>query len=381
MDLNPHEDRKCVNRKSSQNKSAGRRVFEFLLSDDQFKKINKFLPQGYSLAVVSEGKQTDPVTPKAPRCQKVEPTDQLLRVDLRKETKKKESKQLNELSSEVFIKCKLIVDLLKKHPYAQSFLSLSNSSGCDFPREGTDKEVPDIVTVNQNLMRNVYRNQNDFEYDVRKIWFNVLAENPPGSKEYHMAKVLSEYFDKLFQEWQPELDLSYKPNCKILRHESPILNSSSKDPTHILEDKGQESSFIESTIDFQKRENLASMISKLPSRSLLEVWKIVSQNSSIVHETELEFDIRTLDQNLFLNLEKFVLSHFPLKIDQKLSPKITLSFSGNQPHETRSDLDPNKPIRQDPESGKDSVNMSNSDKLLLECEDKLKRPEQKNHFT
>ena len=57
------------------------------------------------------------------------------------------------------------------------------------------KEPMDLGTVMHKLGRNEYATQHACAKDMRRIWFNAMLYNVPGSKIYTTAKGLSETFE------------------------------------------------------------------------------------------------------------------------------------------------------------------------------------------
>jgi Bromodomain len=57
------------------------------------------------------------------------------------------------------------------------------------------KEPMDLGTVMRKLTSNEYDTQHACATDVRRIWFNAMLYNVPGSKIYTTAKAMSESFE------------------------------------------------------------------------------------------------------------------------------------------------------------------------------------------
>ena len=97
-------------------------------------------------------------------------------------------------------KCKNILASLKKHRCSAPFLRPVDPITLNCPDYfEIIKEPMDLGTVEKKLRNNSYTSPYGFFTDVRKIWSNAFTYNPRNSPVYNMTLEISHYFEDLYK--------------------------------------------------------------------------------------------------------------------------------------------------------------------------------------
>lgn len=294
--------------------------FEVLLTQEQFKQLQKFMPSGYSLL---QAKSSKIATRKQLQPPQVSFSDEpTLRTQLtekgRRDAFNKAERKIKE-PMEFTKRCEYLLSLLKKHKFGYPFSEPVDPEVLGIPDYfDVIKEPMDFSKVDKRLRNGFYKTQGEFENDVNKIWDNALAYNKPNTEIYHMTIEIKEYFSHLIKEDDGPASL---PLTKPRSHKQP--KSSDLDSSEVVfkpskpvpANKGANLK----PLNYQEKKVLSEMIRQLPSESLWEVWEIVSPYNQN-QEQEIEFDIDTLSPAVARQLEELVRSK-----QQTLSNKKTKS--------------------------------------------------------
>jgi hypothetical protein len=322
------------------------KYYELELNQVQFKALQKLLPKGYSLEVLTKGKRE-----AAPRPQKKVVTNEgnvvkrnsstiemptLLpppeinsstrKVSLREkkkvrshlETKYPDFEAIPTTSSKVYKannegarKCLNLLLKLKKHPCAGPFLQPVDVEGLgllDYYDIVT--EPMDVSTVEQRLKDNYYNSVVAFAMDIRKIWTNAFRYNPKGTYIYQMTSEMSDHFEKLFKEIE---NVSFNDTIRDLEKKVERLSKQITEYHHRGGRVGQtsksskSSSMLDRPMTSQEKKLLGQNIRSLPPEYLRGVWDIICTGlPSIQNKEEIEFDIETLPARVSRELERFV---------------------------------------------------------------------------
>lgn len=58
----------------------------------------------------------------------------------------------------------------------------------------------DLSTIKKNIINGVYNTVTEFAVDLRRVWTNAYAYNPPRTAIYDMAVAMERYSNRLLQE-------------------------------------------------------------------------------------------------------------------------------------------------------------------------------------
>lgn len=279
---------------------------EFLLTQEQYKQILKFLPPGYSLTAVKANK---PLPKRLPTS--VYNVDDSRMSANQGEKKKRDAyyKAEQKLKEPIdFIRrCEFIISRLKNHKYAEPFLEPVDPEVLGIPDYfQIIKEPMDFSKVEKRLRSGFYKSPQEFENDIQKIWDNATTYNKPHTEIYNWTVEMSAYFQQLLK----EEDAGYNPPSMS---RLPSGKSTKKAPFNDPGDAPyRPPKFVinkptDRPLTFAEKKVLSDMIRQLPSDSLWEVWNIVSPDHQDQKET-LEFDIDTLQPKVARQLESFVKS-------------------------------------------------------------------------
>ena len=260
--------------------------FEISLTHDQYKKLQKILPEGYSLSVSNKN------TRLARKIAKSSLYDTNSRKRRRK-SKNPENQNLQE--GEINLKRSLkILNLLKTHPSADPFKKPVDPEALRIPQYyEIIKQPMDISTVEYNLRNEKYTKKEQFEKDVNLIWGNACQFNPADSQVFKMAVDMKNEFVKLNS--AEYLD-SYIRKKSLINRKNDNWARKSK----LIEAK---------PLNFNEQRILSEKIKDLAPEDLWGVWNIV-QTDKKERDEELEFNIATLPPKKARELQKYVNSKF-----------------------------------------------------------------------
>ena len=304
--------------------------FEVLLTQEQFKQLQKFMPSGYSLvqsksSKIATRKQLQP----PPVSFSEEPT---LRTQLsdkgRRDAFNKAERKIKE-PMEFTKRCEYLLSLLKKHRFGYPFSEPVDPEVLGIPDYfDVIKEPMDFSKIDKRLRNGFYKTQGEFENDVNKIWDNALTYNKPNTEIYHMTIEIKDYFNSLIKEDEGPTSLPHSKPRSQKQPKSSDLDSSevvfkTSKPVHT--NKGGNLK----PLSYQEKKVLAEMIRQLPSESLWEVWEIVSPYNQN-QEEEIEFEIDTLSPAVARQLEELVRSKQKTLTNKKTKPKNPPVFRESQ---------------------------------------------------
>jgi len=319
------------------------KVLEIELTQGQFKALQRLLPKGYSLEIITRKRETTPKPSKkvftnegnaVKRNQTAdsEVSDSSNKRSLREQRKPKKAhleqkyadfEPLPTTSSKAFKpsnegvrKCYNLLQRLKKHPCAFPFLQPVDVEGLGL-HDYYDiiLEPMDLGTVETKLKNGEYSSVNQFAADIRKIWNNAFRYNAKGTEIYQMTSEMSSYFEKLFKEIEHVSfndtirDLEKKVE-KLSRQISDFHYRGGKHASVGNSRSNKPSSNLDKPMTIQEKRILGQNIRSLPPEYLRGVWDIVSEGLPYNQQNkeELEFDIDTLPVRITRELERYVKS-------------------------------------------------------------------------
>lgn len=304
--------------------------YDIMLTTEQVKQLQKFLPPGFSLVQVKCLKSGPRRIPNG-----VSPSEEqyVSNAQLSKERRDAFSKAERKIKEPIeFVKrCEYILNLLKKHKNGFPFLEPVDPEVLGIPDYlEIIKEPMDFSKVEKRLKNNFYKNATEFENDIRKIWDNALTYNKPNTQIYHMTIDISEYFQSLIN----EDDVTFPPvqTTKVPRVPKPIKaveHDQNDAPYRPSKPAPSHKNVNNKPLTYQEKKVLSNLIRQLPSDSLWEVWKIVSPDNQN-QEQEIEFDIDTLSPSICRQLEEFVKSKLQSMSNKKKQVKTNMTFRENQ---------------------------------------------------
>lgn len=287
----------------TQNNANWNQPQEFLVSHQEFKVLQKFLPEGFSFAVSNKNTRMQQRKPVA--------TEETLSPAINKQEKPPKRKAYAEAeqtirgTSEGFKKCSKIHSALKRNANAGPFIEPVDPIALGIPTYfDVIKNPMDLLTVETKLKNHDYDSPEQFEHDVRLIWNNALTFNPPGSQVYRMAESMSIHFEDMLKRDEDNLG-SYKPQPDRIKKK---LGDGEESQTNRVPKGPTSKNMMEKPLTYQEKKQLSSLIRMLPTEHLWGVWNIVSGGDGNRNNEELEFDIETLPVRTARELEKYVRS-------------------------------------------------------------------------
>lgn len=290
-------------------RSAGlAKASEFSLTQDQMKQLLKFLPAGYSFLPAKSSRQSIKRMPSH-----VFTVDDSRGPSLQVEKKKREAyykaEQKLKEPVEFLRRCERIMSLLKTHDCAEWFMEPVDPQCLGIPDYfEVIKEPMDFSKVEKRLRSGYYKNSDDFDNDIRKIWNNATTYNHPKTEIYGMTLRISSYFEKLVKEDDPgskDIPAPKAASSKVGKKSSGY--SPSDEAYRPPKSANVQSHTLDKPLSYMEKKALSDMIRQLPAESLWEVWGIVSPNHQGQSES-IEFDIDTLSAQTARRLESFVKS-------------------------------------------------------------------------
>lgn len=314
----------------SQKGISSTKPYEFFLTQEQVKQIQKFLPPGYSVTnskpqkVITKRTSTGTYNLDESRvsAHNVEKT--------KREAYYKAEQKIKE-PVEFLKRCESILSALKKHKFGFPFMEPVDPEVLGIPDYfQVIKEPMDFSKVEKRLRSGFYKNMSEFEEDIWKIWDNATTYNKPNTEIYHMTLEISTFFKSLLQEedhvYSPpvmtKIQNPHKPSKKQLDYEAVDLPYKPSKVVSVTKHS------TDRPLTYQEKKALSEMIRQLPSESLWEVWKIVSPENQNQGE-ELEFDIDTLSPKTSRELERFVKSKLQTLSSKKSKPKAPQSYAND----------------------------------------------------
>jgi hypothetical protein len=299
--------------------------FEINLTHEQFKKLQKILPMGYSLTVSNKNTRLARKIAKS----------SLYDANNRKRRRKISGNEEPIFEGEIDLKkCLKILQVLKQDPSSEPFLRPVDPEALRIPQYyDIIREPMDISTVESNLKSNKYFNKEQFERDVNLIWENACKFNLPETQVHKMAVYMREEFDKI----KDQEFLEGLPRKKSLIKRPENWNRKNK----MSEPKA---------LTLNEQRILSSKIKELAPEDLWGVWNIV-QTDKKERDEELEFNIATLPPKKARELQKYVNSKFvQTGIKKKLKPYTVkknvdyIPTNENYPHEAFNEDQKQMPI-------------------------------------
>lgn len=287
----------------NQKPALARQTQEFLLGHQEYRILQRFLPQGYSFAVANKNTRLTQARAVVPEEEPVSVRPQ--QVEKPKRKAYAEAEQTIRGTNESFKKCTKIISIIKRNANAGPFLEPVDPIALGIPTYfDIIKNPMDLATVEGKLRNLDYDSPEQFDADMRLIWANALAFNPPGSQVYRMAENLSNYFEELLRRDEESIG-GFKAQAERTKKKS----ADDEDAQISRAPKGPISkNMMEKPLTYQEMKQLSNMIRLLPTEHLWGVWNIVSGGDGTRTNEELEFDIETLPVRAARELEKYVRS-------------------------------------------------------------------------
>lgn len=273
---------------------------EFLLSHQEYRIIQNFLPKGYSFAIAGKSSK---IQQSRPIVDEEVVSQQVNKIVKPKREAYAKAEQTIQGTNESFKKCTKILGIIKRNANAGPFLEPVDPIALGIPTYFDIIKSPmDLQTVENKIKSHDYDSPEQFNNDMRLIWNNALQFNPPGSQVHKMAESLSNYFEDLLRReddpsggYKSQQDRTKK---KIVDDEEVQASRVPKGPTS--------KNMMEKPLTYQEKKQLSNMIRLLPTEHLWGVWNIVSGGDGTRNNEELEFDIETLPVRAARELEKYV---------------------------------------------------------------------------
>lgn len=326
------------------NETANLKFFELELSPSQFKSLQKLLPKGFSLEILSKGRRD--ATPRPSK--KVftnegnavkrtasnefnnipfhDPNGSMRKISLREKKKSHfeerypdfeaipttSSKSVKPSSGDGAKKCLNLLQRLKKHQCAGPFLQPVDVEGLGLEDYYDIVTEPmDLGTVEQKLRNHEYTSVNGFAADVKKIWNNAFRYNAKGSEIYKMTNEMSNAFEKMFKEIEHVSfnDTIRELEEKVKKYSKQIKEYNRGGRSHPTSKSSKSFGALDKPMTQEEKKQLGQNIRSLPPDHLRGVWEIVSHGlPSLQNKEEIEFDIDSLPTRITRELERFVKS-------------------------------------------------------------------------
>jgi hypothetical protein len=284
-----------------------RSQFEALLSQDQLKKLLKVLPVGYSFVILNKNTRLPEkkIVSKEPSQEEVGPNR--IGIEHPKCKNHIEVKQIIKGTREFGKKCKTIIELLRKHKFAEPFFRPVDQITLRIPDYfDIIKEPMDFQTIHKKLHENVYVNQEEFEADVRKIWTNSFTYNLKGTQIYSMTEDISNYFERLLTEEKTLAEAINPLKTQVNKLSKRISDYEGTNPARFKTANSTLKVATDKQLSYEEKKSLSQMIRQLPPECLWDVWKIVAPGNGNYENEEVEFDIDSLPPKKARELELFV---------------------------------------------------------------------------
>ena len=306
------------------------KIFEFLLTTDQAKQFQKFVPAGYTIALSKSIKPTKRISNAIFNIEESRMSSNVLEKQKRDAYYKAEQKIKEPV--EFMKRCEYILNCLKKHKSGFPFLEPVDPEILGIPDYfQIIKEPMDFSKVEKRLRSAFYKTPVEFEEDVRKIWDNATTYNKPNTEIYHMTLEISQFFERILVEEETVFPVPPTSKLPVPKTQKRIVEYDSVDgPFKPSKTTYASKPSTDRPLTYQEKKALSEMIRQLPSESLWEVWKIVSPENQNQGE-ELEFDIDTLSPRTSRELERFVKSKLQILSNKKSKPKSAIHFKETIP--------------------------------------------------
>ena len=117
-----------------------------------------------------------------------------------------------------------VIKLLKEHKLIEPFLHPVDPKKLGIPHYfDIIKEPMDLKTVEENLKKDIYIDEQEIKEDLNKIWDNAMTFNSSDTDIYDMANHLKEYCEDLFLKKSEKHET--KVNLENLKERVVQLNS------------------------------------------------------------------------------------------------------------------------------------------------------------
>ncbi|CAG8460855.1 4936_t:CDS:2 [Paraglomus occultum] len=214
----------------------------------------------------------------------------------------------------------------KQHaPYAYPFYEPVDAMKLGVPDYyDVIKNPMDISTLNNKLENGQYESADEFEKDVRLMFRNCYAYNPPGSDVYNMGKQLEAVFDRKWKEKPEPMPRDPSPETRddtSSSDDGPTRKNSmkgSKDSTSNKKamakrarGKADEEDFEPLTVE-QKNE-LGERINRLSEDKTNELIALISASGAHLEAEDgsYELEIESVDDRTARRIYDFVVAHTP----------------------------------------------------------------------
>lgn len=219
--------------------------------------------------------------------------------------------------SETMKTCFNILQKIRAQRSAQPFLFPPNIVAPGIADFMMSKETMDLTTIEHKLRSGEYSSPDQFNNDIRKIWFNARSFYPPGSDMNKMATEMSAFFENLIKEAEPpinpppaqeQVDIEKKLK-KLSKQTSVTKQKGGVQP--VVDTKTKFPILKEVALTLIEKRNLYQNVNKLPPQYLKGVWDIVSEDSTPVQKGRdvIEFDLDNLSVDVSRKLERYVKFH------------------------------------------------------------------------
>lgn len=312
---------------SSQKVNPFMRSTEITLTSEECKKIQKFMPAGYSLVQIRSTRPTKKkFTSSLYNLDEPNPTNSITQKEKRDAFSKAEKKIKEPIES--IKRMESILNSLKKHEFGFPFVEPVDPEVLGISDYfNVIKEPMDFSKIDKRIKSGFYKNFAEFENDVRKIWDNALIYNKPNTQIYSMTLEISDYFQKLVSE-DENGPFPVLKKAKSFKNQWDMENEY-LEPMPIVKKTQSLKEKNDRPLSYQEKKVLSEMIRQLPSQLLWEVWTIVSPGDQN-QEQEVVFDIDTLPPSTARRLEEFVKSKLQIISNKKLKVKGSPIFKETQ---------------------------------------------------
>jgi hypothetical protein len=329
------------------------KVLELELTQTQVKELQRLLPKGYKLEIITHKRDTTPKptkkvitegqVPKRSLNSDVESISSNQRGANGREPRRKKpvhfddryadyehvptTSSKNYRSNDDGVrKCFQLLTKLKKHNCSGPFLRPVDVDGLglmDYYDIVT--EPMDLSTVETKLQNGEYTSVNQFAEDIRKIWNNAFRYNAKGTAIYQMTSEMASLFEKLFKEIE---HLSFNDTIRDLEKKVERLSKQISEygykggarPGSLPPLNRGKSTALDKEMSMQEKKILGQNIRSLPAEYLRGVWEIVCDMMPHQQDKEeIEFDLDKLPTRVLRELEKYV--NAKVAILEKKKPK------------------------------------------------------------
>lgn len=142
----------------------------------------------------------------------------------------------------------------------------------------------DLSQIEKNIQSGVYSTTTQYSIDLRKVWTNAYAYNPPDTAIYDMAVAMERYSNRLLaEEGLPIVGYPPAPHPKPVYEKMIIEKPVTQRPEPTKKKPALINSLSDTPMTMQEKRSLGTvpgysgqMIKKLPHEYLRGVWEIVN---------------------------------------------------------------------------------------------------------